>query len=94
MSFLPAVDLSMTTSFAPRPVAVDERERVEPRLGRVDARSPRCGAPPKLITLPFLPIRLRRVGDAADRRLDLGQRLHLRQERLVERRQVRGRRRG
>ena len=72
----------------PGPVAVDERERVEPRLGRVDGEAEvRCAA-----EADHLAVR-RRSGCAMSATppiaaCDVRQRLHLRQQRLVERRQV------
>ena len=56
MSFLPAVDWSMTTWFAPgHAPSTSESELNRAWVGSTE--KPRCGAPPKLITLPFEPIR-------------------------------------
>ena len=59
------------------PRAVDERERVEPRLGRVDREAQVRGSA-EADHLAVRADQVRRVGDAADRRLDLRQGLHLR----------------
>ena len=83
MSFFPAVDSSTTTSpdFGHRP-PTRVRELNSGCVG--STLKPRFGAPPKTIALPFLPISCASPPDAADRRLHVRQRLHLRQQRLVE----------
>ena len=72
-----------TTSFAPGPLALHEGEAVELRLRRVDQK-PRFGAPPNAIALPSVDELRVLARDAADRVLDVGQRLHLGEQRLVE----------
>ena len=63
-----AVEWSITTSFAPgHAPSTSESELNRAWVGSTE--KPRCGAPPKLITLPFEPIRFAVSRDAADRRL-------------------------
>ena len=76
-SFLPAVALSTTSSPAPGQLAVDERERVELRAASGSTLKPRCGAPPKAITLPLWPTRFAIPPTPPTASGDVGQGAHL-----------------
>ena len=84
-SFLPAVDSSITTSpsSGQRP-STSERLLSDGCVGSM--LKPRFGAPPKVIAFPSAPISWAFAADATDGGAGVRKRLHLGEQRLVERR--------
>ena len=87
MSSFEAVAVSIGDVAVGRPVALFETMELK-RAWAGSIEKPMFGAPPNWITSPSSPISCAVAADAAHGGVDFGQRLHLGEQRLVERRDL------